>query len=76
MRIHDLIESATAAVALHNHRRMVYRELSAMGERELQDLGISRCDIPRIARNSHPRGRVSRPVARHGIPSTRSAYPA
>jgi uncharacterized protein YjiS (DUF1127 family) len=26
-------------------------ELSRLGDRELADIGISRCDIPRIARN-------------------------
>lgn len=30
--------------------RNTYRELSALNDKELNDIGISRCDIPRIAR--------------------------
>ncbi len=28
------------------------RELSRLGDRELADIGVARCDIPRIARES------------------------
>ena len=30
--------------------RMIEKELSQMSDRELDDIGICRCDIPRIAR--------------------------
>lgn len=33
--------------------RNTVRELSNLSDRELNDLGISRCDIPRIAKESN-----------------------
>jgi uncharacterized protein YjiS (DUF1127 family) len=40
--------------AMRGYRRTV-NELSQLSDRELADIGIDRCDIPRIAAG-HPRG--------------------
>ncbi|MEO0635328.1 MAG: DUF1127 domain-containing protein [Pseudomonadota bacterium] len=39
--------------------RKARRELNAMSDRELNDLGISRGDIPVVLRGEHPRARGS-----------------
>ncbi|MEM1365472.1 MAG: DUF1127 domain-containing protein [Pseudomonadota bacterium] len=39
--------------------RKARRELNAMSDRELNDLGISRGDIPAVLRGDHPRARGS-----------------
>lgn len=46
-----------------HHARVAYRELMALDDRELRDIGISRADIPAIARGTWepPPGRKYRP---------------
>ncbi|MEO0496954.1 MAG: DUF1127 domain-containing protein [Pseudomonadota bacterium] len=39
--------------------RKARRELNAMSDRELNDLGISRGDIPAVLRGEHTRARSS-----------------
>lgn len=42
-----------------NQLRKARRELNAMSDRELHDLGIARGDIPAVLRGEHPRSRGS-----------------
>ena len=50
------IRSITADIARHYAQRRLYRqtvqELAALSPRELDDLGLSRSDITRVARQS------------------------
>lgn len=41
-----------ASVRRYNQVRNTYRELSRLNDRELQDIGIHRGDIPRLARSA------------------------
>lgn len=48
----SLIARIQAALASRRAYNQTVRELSALSSRELQDLGISRFDIPQIAREA------------------------
>lgn len=52
----DIFPSATARLSLALRRRKAYNrtsaELSACSDRDLNDLGIARTDIPRLARDA------------------------
>lgn len=39
---------ASGALAQWHHRRVVMQELAQMTDRELSDIGLSRCDLPRV----------------------------
>jgi len=55
-RIRHAVSALTERVAAAHHRRIRYhqciRELSACSDRDLNDLGIARSDIKRIAREA------------------------
>jgi len=40
------------------HAAIAARELSSLNDRDLRDMGISRCDIPRLAQEEFERRRV------------------
>jgi len=44
-----LIENVTSWLNRQERKRKTIRELSYLNDRELNDLGINRCDIHRIA---------------------------
>ena len=44
-----LVKRIAIAIRKHNRYNRTVRELSWLSDRELSDLGITRCDIPRIA---------------------------
>ena len=56
----------------HNWKRYddAMQELSHLSERELADIGISRCDIPRLAREH-----AAAEMAVASVPSLRAAKP-
>lgn len=43
------------AIRRFNKRNAVRMELEALTDRELNDIGISRCDIPHIVRQQYKR---------------------
>jgi uncharacterized protein YjiS (DUF1127 family) len=45
----DLFTRLRAALAARKIQRQTFKELSLLSDRELNDIGISRCDIRRIA---------------------------
>jgi len=49
----SLIARIKAAYNHHKQYRSTVNELARLTDRELQDLGISRFDIPRIAREAY-----------------------
>jgi len=53
--LRDLVKSATRKVLAHIEYRRNYDVLSAMTDRELDDIGITRGDIPAVARGFDPR---------------------
>lgn len=58
MRISDLGAAVTAAFGRHRRYQQLRSELMSMNDRELSELGISRYDIGRIAREEAPRERA------------------
>lgn len=44
-----MIKRILKSIAKYNRHRQIFNELSKLNDRELYDIGISRCDIPRIA---------------------------
>ena len=54
--VRDVIKTAAAKLAAYARYRRTYDALSAMTERELDDIGISRADIALVARGFDPRG--------------------
>jgi len=55
-RIRHAVSTLTRRIAATHHRRIKYRqcirELSACSDRDLNDLGIARSDITRLAREA------------------------
>ena len=47
-----LVKRIAIAIRKHNRYTRTIRELSVLSDRELGDLGISRCDIPNVANRS------------------------
>lgn len=45
-----IVARAATMVAAWNNARITRRELNALSDRELSDIGLSRCDIERVAR--------------------------
>ena len=45
----NIIKNIRASLACYFMRRQVITELNTYSDRELSDIGISRCDIPYIA---------------------------
>ena len=45
-------------------RRRALRELEALSDRELSELGLFRCDVPRVARENADLPRAPREAAR------------
>lgn len=45
----------SAAWAQRKEMQRTYRELSALSDRELNDIGVSRCDIRRVAKGEDVR---------------------
>jgi uncharacterized protein YjiS (DUF1127 family) len=52
VRIRDIKTAFASAVRKHRRYRQVYSELMHMNDRELSELGISRYDVARIAREA------------------------
>lgn len=48
----DLAAGLTERLAAHRTYRATVNELSALGDRELDDLGVTRAEIPAIARQA------------------------
>tara|TARA_R110002124_G_scaffold165007_3_gene332333 strand:- start:217 stop:459 length:243 start_codon:yes stop_codon:yes gene_type:complete len=57
--LNDRLQHAKAATKLYRKRRVVYRrtlaELCSLSDRELADVGIARCSVRRIARDTAER---------------------
>lgn len=53
--LRDLVKGATRKLAAHFEYRRNYDLLTAMTDRELDDIGITRGDIPAVARGFDPR---------------------
>lgn len=53
--LRDLVKSATRKLSAYVEYRRNYDMLSAMTDRELDDIGITRGDIPAVARGFDPR---------------------
>lgn len=51
----DLVKSAAAKLVAYREYRRTYDVLSAMTDRELDDIGIHRSDIPAVAHGADPR---------------------
>ena len=49
-------DEARRQYRMHQTYRRTYDELSALGERELDDLGLARGDIPDVAREAATKG--------------------
>lgn len=49
-----LINDMYSWLKRHEKTRNAVRELSSLTDRDLSDIGISRCDIPRVARQGKP----------------------
>lgn len=47
--MHTLVNKIAKKIATYNRYRRTFRELSNLSNRELADIGISRCDIPNVA---------------------------
>ncbi|HSI41048.1 MAG TPA: DUF1127 domain-containing protein [Xanthobacteraceae bacterium] len=52
MTLFYVIASLIRSVRRYNHFRTVYAELETLDDRELADLGVSRFDFSRIAREA------------------------
>jgi uncharacterized protein YjiS (DUF1127 family) len=61
--LRDLVKGATRKLVAHIEYRRTYELLSAMTDRELDDIGISRGDIPAVARGFDPRPAVKAQMA-------------
>ena len=61
--LRDLVKGATRKVAAHFAYRRTYELLNAMTDRELDDIGITRGDIPAVARGFDPRPAVKAQMA-------------
>ena len=48
----EIVEYAAEARREYNRRQACKKELSRLTERELNDIGINRCDIERISRGA------------------------
>jgi uncharacterized protein YjiS (DUF1127 family) len=48
-KMHTLVNNIAKKIATYNRYRRTFRELSNLSNRELADIGISRCDIPNVA---------------------------
>jgi uncharacterized protein YjiS (DUF1127 family) len=54
---HAALRSLAIVAARHRERRRVSRgiaELSSLSDRMLSDIGVTRAEIPRVARYGHP----------------------
>lgn len=51
----DLFKSTAAKLAAYREYRRTYDALSAMTDRDLDDIGIHRSNIPEVARGADPR---------------------
>lgn len=49
--MNTIVKSIAAKVTKYNRYRRTVNELSNLSNRELADIGISRCDINRVASN-------------------------
>lgn len=49
--VHGVVAKALAILTAWNDTRVTRRELSRLSDRELDDIGLSRGDIERIARS-------------------------
>lgn len=57
--LRNLFRGAAAKLAAYRQFRQTYEALSVMTDRELDDIGITRADIGRVARGFDPRETVS-----------------
>ncbi|MEQ8357242.1 MAG: DUF1127 domain-containing protein [Kiloniellaceae bacterium] len=55
--LRDLVKGATAKVSAYFEYRRNFDTLAALTDRELDDIGISRGDIPAVASGHDPRSR-------------------
>jgi uncharacterized protein YjiS (DUF1127 family) len=65
----DLLKNTLSAWAMHREFRAVFAELNGYSDRELNDLGITRADIPRVAYEEAERRILTPAPSRHGAPA-------
>lgn len=73
MRISEIGAAFSAALERHRRYQQLRSELMSMNDRELSELGISRYDIGRIARETAPRERAPEPVQHFDFAARRAA---
>jgi uncharacterized protein YjiS (DUF1127 family) len=71
--ISDIRAGFASALQRHRRYRQLRSELMSMNDRELSELGISRYDIERIARETAPRERASAPTPHYSFAARRAA---
>ena len=47
-----IVSKIIKGIIEHREHKNTERELYSMSDRELKDMGISRCDIPKVVRSS------------------------
>ena len=73
MSLINLLVAGRRAVADWRRRQRAYRELAALDDRSLADIGIHRSQIPAIVAGFHrPEGRDHRPVSEPALSPRRA----
>lgn len=49
MEKREMIRKILKSIERYNKYRSIFNELNRLNDKELSDIGINRCDIPRIA---------------------------